>query len=407
MLGGQSHTENCWANGGRAVYDGVTETFAANLPFLVDAGDNPCFLPMEVEPSQGWFEDFNNENPMPPCAAPQCGLGGFDHESPDAHLIAEGQIEAGVYTDAVRWALNRYLYKKAYGLPLESNIMQDFFDTHLHSTVGAFYEMDSRLNALYNANAEDVAAMAAGLDSLAAGLDALAALDIQLLEASEENRPALLAVRSELLDDVTEWAGNAAALYKLVAEERAQLAEPLKTQNESINASFIYEQNEKDVNDILLSNLERGGTGLEAGELQTLESIAEQCPFSGGRAVFRARAFLAAESRAMSWYDDGTACSEAERTQPTRASQETKPASQIRLYPNPAKQQATILWSEPLQKQGAMELYDAFGRKQLTVALEKGLQEYRLLLHRLPAGLYFLRVSAGGQEESFKLIVKP
>ncbi|MCO6491921.1 MAG: hypothetical protein J5I98_26125 [Phaeodactylibacter sp.] len=231
-----------------------------------------CF---SVGPSQGWFDPRVNENPIPPCTAPQCSLAGFDPESPDAHIIAEGQLEAGEYTDAVRWALNRYLYKKAYGLPLESTAMQDFFDTHLHSTVGAFYELDSGLEALYNANVEGLAAMAVGLDSLGAGLDALADLDAQLLDVAEENQPALLAARTGLLGDITEWAGEAAALYELIAEERAQLAGPLKAQNDGISTSFIYEQNEKEANTILLSYLERGGSSLEAEELQALQGIAK------------------------------------------------------------------------------------------------------------------------------------
>ncbi|MCB0596821.1 MAG: right-handed parallel beta-helix repeat-containing protein [Lewinellaceae bacterium] len=407
MLGSQAHTENCWANGGRAVYDGVTEDFAASLPFIIDVGDNSCFLPAEVEPSQGWFRDDPNPIQSDPCAAPQCSLAGFDPESPDAHLIAEEQLEVGIYTDAIHWALNRYLYQKVYGLPLESSTMQDFFDTHLHSTVGAFYEIDSRLNALYLSNPEDVAALDAGLDSLSAGLNALAALDAQLLDASESSWPALLAARNSQLAAASAWSDNTRALYALIAEQRAQLAGPLKTQNSGINVSSVYEQNEKEVNAILLGYLEGEGAPLATEEWQVLQSIAEQCPLSGGDAVFRARAFLAAEYKAASWQGSETACGVEERPQSPKVKRNVAVGARIRLFPNPAKQHTAIQWDMPLLKQGTIELYDAFGRKQLAVPLETGAQDYNLRLGYLPGGLYFLRVQIDGREENFKLIINP
>lgn len=58
------------------------------------------------------------------------------------------------------------------------------------------------------------------------------------------------------------------------------------------------------VNEVCLSWLSTVLGALDSIQLTTLEAIAEQCPITGGNAVFRARAFLAVVTQEYVLYND-------------------------------------------------------------------------------------------------------
>jgi len=158
------------------------------------------------------------------------------------------------------------------------------------------------------------------------------------------------------------------------------------------------------VNEVFLAYLGRLSTHFTGSEKQLLDGIANQCPLSGGRAVFEARALLAAESGQWVAYDDDNLCNAGGAFNAPQADGHIE-HDKIRLYPNPAKQQTTIQWGQPLEGEGLLEVYDAYGRLQKSVVLEAGSNNYNLLLHTLETGLYFIRLNLDGEVADFKLIV--
>ena len=76
-------------------------------------------------------------------------------------------------------------------------------------------------------------------------------------------------------------------------------------------------------------------------------------------------------------------------------------------YPNPARQQATVRYALPDKQEATIRLYDVLGRQVRTVVSgeQEGRHEQRLDTSRLPSGVYFLRLRAGGKTRTQKLSI--
>jgi surface protein len=75
--------------------------------------------------------------------------------------------------------------------------------------------------------------------------------------------------------------------------------------------------------------------------------------------------------------------------------------------PNPARQQATVRYALPEKQEVTLRLYDVLGRQVRTVVSseKEGRHEQTIGVGRLPSGVYFLRLQAGGQTRTQKLTV--
>ena len=76
-------------------------------------------------------------------------------------------------------------------------------------------------------------------------------------------------------------------------------------------------------------------------------------------------------------------------------------------YPNPARQRATVRYALPDKQEATICLYDVLGRQVRTLVSgeQEGRHEQRLDTSRLPSGVYFLRLEAGGEMRTQKLTV--
>lgn len=77
------------------------------------------------------------------------------------------------------------------------------------------------------------------------------------------------------------------------------------------------------------------------------------------------------------------------------------------VYPNPARQQATIHYAVPEGTDATLRLYDVLGRQMKAVALNQtqGRHTLQLRLDGLTNGTYFLQLSAGGHTRTRTLTV--
>ena len=156
--------------------------------------------------------------------------------------------------------------------------------------------------------------------------------------------------------------------------------------------------------DVAAGLRERSASHLTASEQTTLESIAQQCPLSGGWPVFKARALLYAVTGQEGNYTNACAPQQALFQAP---STNVSSSEHIRLYPNPARNEAMVQWDAPLENAGRLLLYDTYGRLLQRQPIQAGTSSYLLPLHEIEAGLYILHLSLDGEETSLKLIVNP
>jgi hypothetical protein len=76
-------------------------------------------------------------------------------------------------------------------------------------------------------------------------------------------------------------------------------------------------------------------------------------------------------------------------------------------YPNPAQSRATVRYAVPERQEVTVRLYDVLGRQVRTLVHgeQTGRHKRRVDLSNLASGVYFLRLRAGGQVRTQKLMV--
>jgi hypothetical protein len=81
-------------------------------------------------------------------------------------------------------------------------------------------------------------------------------------------------------------------------------------------------------------------------------------------------------------------------------------AGGIRVFPNPADEAVTVAFTEPLEVRGTIQLFNQNSRLVAEETLAPGTSEHTLRVAYLPAGTYVLRVVAGAQVWTRRLVVE-
>jgi len=92
---------------------------------------------------------------------------------------------------------------------------------------------------------------------------------------------------------------------------------------------------------------------------------------------------------------------EAQLVNPVR---ETNAPNTLKIYPNPASEEAWLQLPENFQG-GTLHTYDATGQQIASQYLKKGAGQWRLSLQNLSPGLYFYQIKTKGKQYSGRLVV--
>lgn len=166
-------------------------------------------------------------------------------------------------------------------------------------------------------------------------------------------------------------AGQLEAIYYTLDTARHSKIVALATLNSGITTSYACDANHKSVNAIVFHLLLTDT--IAAGDLATLESIAEQCPLEGGDAVYEARAFI--RQMTGTEYDDLDLCNSSSRP---AARQDKQTAARIwELYPNPTS--GILRWKNASTGEALVEVYDLLGQLKLRVKTAESFVDLRPL----------------------------
>jgi trimeric autotransporter adhesin len=78
----------------------------------------------------------------------------------------------------------------------------------------------------------------------------------------------------------------------------------------------------------------------------------------------------------------------------------------VRLFPNPASEEATVAFAEPLSSRGRLQVFNENGRRVAEYALAPQTTEFSFRVKPLPAGTYLVKITAGAQEWVKRLVVE-
>ena len=163
-----------------------------------------------------------------------------------------------------------------------------------------------------------------------------------------------------------------------------------RAMNTQVQDTLLSAINQQTVNDLLL-NRYMDSLSLSPIEDVMLLEIANQCPYSGGPAVFDARAlWFATHPFDSTRFDDESICSAANRIiEQVEATPIESSDIHLVLSPNPATNYVQlVLWSDSGSECGTIELLDALGRTVRLIRCNRLPFETEISIAELSNGVY-------------------
>src|SRR5690606_38254276 len=122
---------------------------------------------------------------------------------------------------------------------------------------------------------------------------------------------------------------------------------------------------------------------------------------SDGNAVYFARGLLAMVKDTI--FDDDAICNAGQGHRLAGQGETTNP---VKLYPNPAPDQLTVEFEESLETGHEITIYSVTGQQQARYLLQRGELSFTLDISRVPAGMYFYKISHKGRSlQNGKLMI--
>ncbi len=292
IIGEQPYRGNCWVSSG--ANNNNLGNFGASrfTVFTQTTPLRPCFMPSYRDPID-WFRNIPLSPPgsQDDCTTTSCTirppLAGGEHIV--GRIFTEG-ITSGSSPVTATWIMRRQYFDILKENPIglaqntsAANLMQQLEQ----GDIGHLYAIAVQMNTLYKGTAvqEDVKqALIAQISSLS---NQITTIEESISNTSENS--SLLQQRKQLVQQLRNLYTQRDANEATIQQEVDNKIMTLNTQNESINVELLPAQNEKAMNKLYLKAIAKEEV-LNNAEISTLTSIAFQCAYQGGDAVFRARA---------------------------------------------------------------------------------------------------------------------
>ena len=180
-----------------------------------------------------------------------------------------------------------------------------------------------------------------------------------------------------------------------------------KTQNAAILVSEIPEQNQKSVNKALFS-LEAYGLDSLSMYSASMLDIAQQCPYSGGKAVYQARWFVMEYINDTLQFDDYNTCISQGMLRLQSSNLQRKQNSDILfvIVPNPNKGVFTLKFTGDSSDLKSIDIVNNYNQVIQKILTDAQKVEYLIDLRGISNGIYFVRVeSKNGIYTTRKLVI--
>ena len=165
----------------------------------------------------------------------------------------------------------------------------------------------------------------------------------------------------------------------------------LLTENNAITTTSIPAENDRLVNSIYLRKWQQDVAEMSEGDLITLQTIAIQCPQTGGDGVYRARAIYAQYHPEAVFEDLECESVEFRRNQ--------NPIDQLNvdfiLKPNPANTSVQMDFIKNYDFAGDIRVVNTFGQSVATIEKSIDSNLITLDLQNIPSGVYFVQLWKG------------
>jgi len=372
----------------------------AESKFIVNAQDpnNPDLKPNNFSElvNDGWFEHAQGS-----LVNWNCNLGiGSGNSNPfprvfprsDDYFIATDAFDAGYDWGARIWTDRRQLYRQileeddAESIPLEFN---NFLNAQTNTSVGQFEIIEKGIREVFLNASMIIHTVNENLLALENLDQSIAAITNQMFNITDlEIQADLQAQLDNLLAQKTSLQSTQTSLDNQwnvhIQNELSQLFQF----NNTIQTNAIYEQNQREVNQIMLQKMLANDWSFSTTEREQIETIANQCPFYGGEGTYRARALKAIYD--LDRYEDEAICNQVAtiRTQSYPGNEWER----VSLFPNPASDRITLLVSGEDEGINEIEIFTMEGKLVMMENVKSVNEEISFSIHHLERGMYYAKV---------------
>lgn len=394
-----------FGNGGSPAYGAVnSNTFGFSLSgFIADAFSGSEYYP-SVYPTSGWFGHQSglpaNCSEMEDCVRPNSDVEGMALRTELDLQIAIGSVNTVDFTPESRNMAKHYLYEKLNTNPalLSEVSMQSFYAAHLSSPVAKSAKVKKGIKEMSSYDSYFKNAMHIADSLITQANDSLQLLDS--LRKVSGNTATLDAASLSIHNQINVLHNTVKTMT--VQRENMRLSEKsiVQTDNTNLISSQLPEQNEKLLTEIHLATDASNIHTYDASQENQLFSIAQQCPFSGGEAVYKARVKYLKIHPNYVFNDRATCLAEGifrkANTFPDDVNLTTDNVTYISIWPNPAKDNATITYSSVGESNCKLQITDLTGKLIRVIILPCNQNRFTFETESLEAGFYLAKVWGNG-----------
>jgi hypothetical protein len=308
-------------------------------------------------------------------------------------LIAADSSSFEVFENESKFILASDLFdilSKNDSLTENDSLYGAFYTGNVNSTVGKLSKVRTAIGAVFN---EDTIAIneIALLDSIVKTLHVRKSVIDTTLESGLSGSDSLVLL-NEAASILNEISGNLQRQIILIAQlnnDRQEKIDSALNYNNSVSPSLDIEINEKEVNGIYLDKIINENFSLDSAQLATLQAIAIQCPFSGGRPVYTSRVILRILGDTTS-YVDTTLCSGMGIR--LAKNKTTNDSFILKVVPNPASEYCVFNYKLPKDKNGKIEIYNIQGKKLDEFEVKANTENHYYQTMNLIPDLYIIKL---------------
>ena len=319
--------------------------------------------------------------------------------------IAEDSLKTSEFSDETKIMAKNYLYKDlkendslAYG----NFLLTSFLALNESTATGQLYVVNKAMkeaDVISETENQSLNSLSNLTDSVIGNifyLDSLAKADSTLN---------LINQRDSLVQQLNNALQNKTDLLNQLVQAKEQSLINIQSVSNSIITSNTPDEYEKEMTDVEIAFQTGGISELQSRYSQVL-AVAVQCPHVGGKAVYKARSFMALLNESIE-YDDVSVCTQAGY----RKAATNEPAKEvikgnIFIIPNPANEVITVTLSDDMSGLCKILFYDVVGKLILSKELDCNKKAHSLSVKNLSEGIYTVKAKLANQNsKQFKLTI--
>ena len=364
-------------------------------------GTNTLLPHNNFQDPDDWFQPAAGTNYE--CATDQfaCASRSFRNVATDFdYLVATDQIDNDPYTDETRWMFKKDLFKRIEENPVLQNdvVLNNFYIAMQGTTLAELVPVEADKNELFVPDNFSEALLQQYRADAAQQLTLIEQQMVLLDTAFVNDDTATVRILSDDIMDLQETVTATNTLAEdVIADETADritTATAIGISNNILAATNTPEENEQIVNEIYLRTIGSDVFEFTQDDIETLYSIAIQCPMQGGNAVFMARSLYALVDKNKQ-YDDFKICNLVGIA--LRKPEKAKGDTVATVYPNPANEMATLDYSLPKDSKAEFIIRTTTNQQILNKPLRAGDSKYSFSTADLKPSVYFYELRSNGE----------